>query len=123
MHWADGGPSDLSNAALLCQRHHTQVHDRRLIATVHPPDEHGRSVTWDLSPGSYDRELPERLAEFARAQGRSDASRRRRRLDTGPPERWASAVPESVLLDRAEELEAEHLARCHEGVTWWDIPA
>ena len=27
-HWADGGPSDLANAALLCERHHTIVHTR-----------------------------------------------------------------------------------------------
>lgn len=122
VHWADGGPSDLGNAALLCQRHHTQVHDRRLIATVHPPDEHGRSVTWDLSPGSYDRELPGRLAEFARVRTRSDAGRRRR-LDTGPQERWTSAVAELELLDSAAELEAEYLAQRHEDVTWWDVPA
>ena len=25
-HWADGGPSDLANAALLCRRHHTFIH-------------------------------------------------------------------------------------------------
>ena len=29
VHWADGGPSDLDNAALLCERHHTIVHTRR----------------------------------------------------------------------------------------------
>src|SRR5829696_2042532 len=33
-HWVDGGPSDMDNAALLCQRHHTFVHDRRLWAQV-----------------------------------------------------------------------------------------
>ena len=33
-HWANGGPTDLSNAALLCPRHHTLVHDRDLTATV-----------------------------------------------------------------------------------------
>ncbi len=33
-HWANGGPTDLSNAALLCPRHHTHVHDRDLTATV-----------------------------------------------------------------------------------------
>ncbi len=25
-HWADGGPSDLDNAALLCRRHHSLIH-------------------------------------------------------------------------------------------------
>ncbi|MEO7268442.1 MAG: DUF222 domain-containing protein [Knoellia sp.] len=118
VHWVDGGPSDLCNAALLCQRHHTQVHEQRLIAVVHPPDEHGRSVTWDLSPGSYDRHLPERQAEFARARERDDAKHRRRRLNTAPSEGWEHAIPESVLLEIAHELEAEHLAM-EEGDALW----
>ncbi len=54
-HWADGGPTDTTNAALLCQRHHTTVHRRRLTATIHTtPDDHGRHVIWDLTDGSYD---------------------------------------------------------------------
>ena len=58
LHWADGGLSDIDNAALLCQRHHTHVHQRRLWATVRAtPDELGRYVIWDLSVGSYDRQL------------------------------------------------------------------
>lgn len=61
VHWADGGTSDLTNAALLCQRHHTIVHSRRLYGWLEqdggtsgadPPQ-----VVWDLTPGSYDREL------------------------------------------------------------------
>ncbi|MBR7743558.1 DUF222 domain-containing protein [Phycicoccus sp. BSK3Z-2] len=57
-HWADGGRSDVGNAALLCQRHHTAVHRRRLWAEVRGrPDDHGRYVVWDLTPGSYDRAL------------------------------------------------------------------
>ncbi len=52
VHWADGGPSDLENAALVCPRHHTVVHQRRLAATLTP-----RGVQWDLTPGSYDRAL------------------------------------------------------------------
>jgi hypothetical protein len=108
VHWSSGGPSDLSNAALLCQRHHTQVHEQRLIATVHRPDEGGRSVTWDLSPGSYDRALPDRLAEFARARMRVDAKTRRGRLDTGPPDGLDHGVPDDVLRDFADQLQAEH---------------
>jgi len=132
VHWVDGGPSDLSNAALLCQRHHTQVHDQRLIAAVHPPDEHGRSVTWDLSPGSYDRHLPERQAEFARARERDMAKHRRRQLNTAPSEGWEQAIPEFVMLEIADELEAEHLARWEVDAQWpewedaaalWDVPA
>ncbi len=32
--WADGGPTNLDNATLLCQRHHTVVHDRRLAGRL-----------------------------------------------------------------------------------------
>ena len=57
-HWADGGLSDVDNAALLCQRHHTFVHTRRLWAQVRStPDVLGRYVIWDLHPGSYDQHL------------------------------------------------------------------
>ena len=63
-HWADGGPSDIDNAALLCQRHHTAVHTRRLVAEVSKkPDEAGRYVVWDLTDGSYDRHLEHLHAE------------------------------------------------------------
>jgi hypothetical protein len=40
-HWSRGGPTDLSNAALLCGRHHTLVHERDLTATVT-----ATGVTW-----------------------------------------------------------------------------
>lgn len=60
LHWADGGLSDIDNAALLCQRHHDGVHRRRLWAQVSGRrDEQGRHVVWDLSDGSYDRHLKE----------------------------------------------------------------
>ncbi|GAB3117889.1 hypothetical protein GCM10027055_30390 [Janibacter alkaliphilus] len=39
--WSRGGATDLSNAALLCPRHHTFVHERDLTATVT-----GDGVTW-----------------------------------------------------------------------------
>ena len=48
VHWIDGGPTDLGNAALLCGRHHTIVHRDRLAGTL---TDHG--VEWDLRPGSY----------------------------------------------------------------------
>ena len=41
IHWCRGGPTDLSNLALLCSRHHTLVHERDLTATVT-----GFGVTW-----------------------------------------------------------------------------
>lgn len=112
IHWVDGGPSDLANAALLCQRHHTQVHDQRLIATVHPPDETGSCVTWDLAPGSYDRELPTRLTKIRRDRGAQQATARQRaleraRLDTGPPDPWANEPPDDVISQGVERWMAE----------------
>jgi len=41
--WSRGGPTDLSNAALLCGRHHTLVHQRDLSATVTDT-----GVTWHV---------------------------------------------------------------------------
>ena len=66
VHWADGGASDIENAALLCQRHHSFVHSRRLIAQVRKrPDDRGRYVVWDLTPGGYDRHLEQVTAQRA----------------------------------------------------------
>ena len=56
-HWADGGPTDLDNAGLLCGRHHTVVHSRGLAARGSPA-----GVEWDLTHGSYDQLLSERAA-------------------------------------------------------------
>ncbi len=75
MHWADGGDTGIDNAALLCQRHHSTVHSRRLHATVaRAPDDTGRYVVWDLTDGSYDRHLEER-ADIRRARGQPTGSR------------------------------------------------
>jgi hypothetical protein len=43
VHWSRDGLSDLGNYALLCGRHHTLVHDKDLMATVHATD-----VTWHV---------------------------------------------------------------------------
>ena len=56
MRWADGGPSDLSNAGLLCERHHTIVHNWRFAERL-VQDSLGTHVEWDLSVGAYDRLL------------------------------------------------------------------
>lgn len=54
-HWADGGPTDLANAALLCGRHHTLVHRKGYLGElVHS------SVRWVLTLGSYDHWLAAR---------------------------------------------------------------
>lgn len=41
--WSRGGTTDLGNAALLCQRHHTKVHTHDLTATISDT-----GVTWHL---------------------------------------------------------------------------
>ncbi len=41
IHWIHGGPTDLTNAALLCPRHHHHVHNHDLTATITPT-----GVTW-----------------------------------------------------------------------------
>ena len=59
-HWADGGPTDLDHAALLCGRHHTVVHTKGFHGTVRA----GR-VEWDLTPGAYDHWLEQSRARSA----------------------------------------------------------
>lgn len=46
VHWADGGRSDLANYALLCQRHHTHVHQRGMVASVDTAAAPGTAVRW-----------------------------------------------------------------------------
>jgi hypothetical protein len=67
VHWADLGPSDLGNAALLCDRHHTIVHKRRYAGRV-VKDEHSERVEWDLTQGSYDDLLARRVASNTEAE-------------------------------------------------------
>ena len=56
VHWADHGPTNLDNAALLCERHHTIVHQRRYAGRL-VDHEHGTRVQWDRTVGSYDQLL------------------------------------------------------------------
>ena len=67
VHWTDFGPSDLSNAALLCQRHHTVVHNRRLAGQL-VSDGAGERVEWDTTPGSYDDLLARRTVSNTEAE-------------------------------------------------------
>ena len=50
-HWADGGDTDLTNAALLCERHHTIVHRDRLHATLTTTDTTGSTALSTPTPG------------------------------------------------------------------------
>ncbi|MBO1765481.1 HNH endonuclease signature motif containing protein [Allobranchiibius sp. GilTou38] len=56
--WWAGGETTLTNAALLCARHHTIVHRHLLSATVTPT-----GVTWDLTAGL----MPTRLGRHPAA--------------------------------------------------------
>ncbi|GAB3436697.1 hypothetical protein GCM10027517_07140 [Phycicoccus ginsengisoli] len=56
VHWADGGATDVGNAALLCRAHHTVVHRERYAGAV-VEGEHGPRVQWELVPGSYDDQV------------------------------------------------------------------
>ena len=122
VHWADGGASDVDNAALLCQRHHTHVHTRRLIAQVRDrPDELGRCVVWDLHPGSYDRHLEAlradraahdppvltrtRLLEIAAALTADDPDDPDRRLAEHDLADWADTTWADADADDPEEPE------------------
>lgn len=51
-HWVDGGLTDLTNAALLCGRHHTIVHRDRLAGRITDS-----GIDWDRRAGSYDSAL------------------------------------------------------------------
>ena len=62
VHWADFGTTDLDNAALLCERHHTVVHSRRYSGEV-VHDATGGIVRWDLTLGSYDQLIARRAAQ------------------------------------------------------------
>ena len=63
VHWADLGPSDLTNGALLCERHHTIVHSRRLAGRAVKDAFGCERVEWDLTRGSYDELLARRAAQ------------------------------------------------------------
>ena len=58
VHWADDGPTDIDNAALLCRAHHSVVHTHRYGARI--THDTGRPrVEWDLTTDSYDTTLAE----------------------------------------------------------------
>ena len=52
----------LDNGALLCGRHHTTVHTRRLAGRV-VKGSFGERVEWDLTRGSYDELLARQAAQ------------------------------------------------------------
>ena len=49
IHWFDGGPTDLDNLILLCQFHHTAVHEGRMqIRRVDPEPGSGAARRWEF---------------------------------------------------------------------------
>ena len=55
VHWADAGPTDLDNAALLCERHHTIVHQRRYAGRLGGDDS---PLGWNGTVGRLLRRVP-----------------------------------------------------------------
>ena len=47
LHWADGGPTDLGNLVLLCQFHHTAVHEGQMTIRCIPPTP-TTPATWEF---------------------------------------------------------------------------
>ncbi len=86
IHWADGGPTDLGNACLLCPRHHTIVHRDRLAGVVTD-----RGVEWDRRPGSY--QPPGPSPEQQARSGPDGASPAGRSAHHRPPGRTDPARP------------------------------
>ncbi|MEY1672777.1 DUF222 domain-containing protein [Gordonia sp. ABKF26] len=68
VHWADGGPTDLDNGCLLCQRCHTQVHHHSW-QVVMGPDRH----PWLIPPADIDPRRSPRPAYNRRTMRLDDA--------------------------------------------------
>jgi hypothetical protein len=66
IHWADGGPTDVEHAALLCQRRHTVVHTNKYAGEV-VDHGHGLRVVWHLTAGSYADQLARWREDHANA--------------------------------------------------------
>ena len=69
VHWCDGGPTDLTNMALLCPRHHTIVHQKGYTATDHHDRGHLAPVAAPPrdppAPGGSHRHAYVRTGHFA----------------------------------------------------------
>ncbi|MFD7154940.1 DUF222 domain-containing protein [Kribbella sp. NPDC059898] len=91
-HWADGGPTALTNLALLCRRHHVDLHNDRWHITITNGKPHVARPTWaDPTPRPN---LP---------QPPKTTPLRRTPSDSAPPESTPrdSAPPESTPRDSA----------------------
>lgn len=71
VHWAQGGPTDLPNLMLLCQHHHTTVHDGGITITGHPGHwqfRHPDGTDLTTAPPVCDERLTRSLADWAQEQ-------------------------------------------------------
>ncbi len=96
IHWIDGGPTDLDNAALLCGRHHTIVHRDRLAGRL---TDHG--VEWDLRAGSYQPPDPPPAWLDRSIPGPDHPSplRPKGRTDPGRPQ-GSNRAPKNMTINR-----------------------
>ncbi|MGI8459582.1 MAG: DUF222 domain-containing protein [Propionibacteriaceae bacterium] len=72
--WAAGGPTDLDNLVLLCQWHHTAVHEGRMSMRRTP----GSGAGWVVTHADGSPVLPWHLADALPHQLIDDLARRRR---------------------------------------------
>lgn len=87
IHWADGGASDIDNAALLCERHHTTVHSQRYHGWIEPDHEGRTHVVWDRTRGAYDHALHQLDADHGRGRP-PDQHQHEHQRASGDPDLW-----------------------------------
>ena len=129
-HWADGGPTNLDNAALLCGRHHTivhkkgyhaQLHDgrvewdlhrRRLRPLAHPTPRHRGRPARGTSPG-HTRDPDRRPSDSQRPSGLADLRR-----DGPVPEHHhgSAAAPVATMTPPCEPPRVARSAVIHSAV-------
>lgn len=118
VHWCHGGPTDLANLALLCERHHSVVHSRGYTATVTAD-----GVQWHVPAARASRQrssmprwMPDSMPDSVPDSMPDSGSDSSRRVAASSLE----AVRHSQLVARSAEEALEWLQSClhepHEGV-------
>ncbi len=117
-HWADGGPTTLTNLGLLCGRHHTIVHRDHLHGHYDPDT---NSIHWDTTPGSYRAGAP----PGTRPPTQSWAPPRPAECDTWPDSadsttstRGQSPLSATVLLEGDDDPWQDGAGWADPGVHW-----
>ncbi|WP_050348347.1 HNH endonuclease signature motif containing protein [Arsenicicoccus sp. oral taxon 190] len=99
VHWADGGPTDVANLALLCTQHHRFVHHQGITGRV---SSDGSRVVWDVvrAPGGWRPAPPDPGGPPDRPDGdhpHGDHPDGDRPPDPPPPCRTAHPAPDHAL--------------------------